>query len=158
MPEEIRWGEVVAASNDKGPYKLVRVQSEGHEVSAIVLEPYGIQGSPLKKGQAILIPIDGDEGKMVALVMPPPAKRTDQQKEGEVSYLNHETGNAIKHDADGNTTITTPGGCIIKEWKDGRVGVEPGAGQKVYLGKVDGAGCHPVVTTAGPSQNVYAKV
>ena len=158
MPEEYRWGEVTEVSNDKGPYKLVRVQSDGQEVTAIVIEPYGIQGSPLKKGQAILFPMDGDEGKMVALIMPPPAKRVDQQKEGEVSYINHDTGNVMKHDADGHTTITTPGGTIIKEWKDGRVGVQPSQGQKVFLGDVGGAGCHPVVTTAGPSTNVYAKV
>jgi hypothetical protein len=63
MPEEIRWGEMTKVSNDKGPYKLGRFQSEGHEVTAIILEPYGIQGSPMKGGQAILIPIDGDEGK-----------------------------------------------------------------------------------------------
>lgn len=158
MPEEMRWGEVVGASNDKGPYKLVRVQSDGQEVTAIVLEPYGVQGSPMKKGQAILIPIDGDEGKMVAIIMPPPAKRTDGQKEGEVSYPNHDTGNTIKHDVDGNTTITTPSGTIVKCHKDGNVGVKPGSGKKVYLGDVDASGMSPVVTVAGPSSNVMAKV
>lgn len=153
-----RWGEVVKPSNDKGPYKLVRVQSDGHEVTAIVLEPYGVQGSPLKGGQALMIPIDGDEGKMVAIIMPPPAKRTDEQKEGEVSYPNHDTGNFIKHDADGNTTIQTKGGAIIKEWKDGTIGVKPGAGQKVALGDVKPDGMARVMTEAGPSDIVWAKV
>lgn len=154
----IRWAEVIKPSNDRGPYKMVEVESDGHTFIAHVIEPYGVQSSPLKGGQALIIPVDDDEGKAVALILPPPAKRTDQQKEGEASFVSHKTGNALKHDDDGHTTITTPGGCIIKEWKDGRIGVQPGAGQKVFLGEVGGAGCHPVVTTAGPSSNVFAKV
>lgn len=161
MPKQdgsARWGEVVKASNDKGPYKLIRVQSDGHELTAIVLESYGVQGSPLNKGQCLLLPIDGDEGKMVAIVMPPPSKRTDQQKEGEVTYINHDTGNSIKHDVDGNTTIELPGGTVVKHWKDGTIGVKPGGGQKVALGDVRPDGMARVMTEAGPSVNVYAKI
>lgn len=154
----IRWATVTKSSNDKGPYKLVDVESDGHKFTAHVIEPYGVQGSPLKDGQALIIPVDGDEGKAVALIMPPPAKRTDQQKEGEVSYPNHDTGNTIKHDKDGHTTITTPSGTVVKCHKDGNVGVKPGAGKKVYLGDVDGTGMSPVVTLAGPSSNVLAKI
>jgi phage gp45-like len=121
MDGSARWGELVKVSNDKGPFKMIRVQSDGHEVSAKVIEPYGVQGSPVKDSIVLMFPLDGDEGKMVALVMPPPAKRTDQQKPGEVSYVNHDTGNAMKHDADGTTTTTTKKDHVVKAGSDGRI-------------------------------------
>jgi len=116
----IRWATIKKSSNDKGPYKLVEVESDGHQFVAHVLEGYGVQGSPLKDGQALIIPVDGDEGKAVAIVMPPPAKRTDEQKEGEVSYVNHDTGNVMKHDADGTTTTTTKKDLVDKVGGDYR--------------------------------------
>lgn len=121
MPEEMRWGEMVGESNDKGPYKLGRFQSDGQEVTAIIMESYGVQGSPLKGGQTLLIPLDGDEGKMLAFVLPPPSKRTDQQKPGEVSYPNHDTGNVMKHDVKGNTTTTTKKELVDKVGTDARI-------------------------------------
>lgn len=155
---QIRWGKLTRVSNDKGPYKTATFSVDGVDREIKVIEPFGVQANPMKDSQAMIICPDGDEGRAVALVMPPPAKRTDGQKEGEVSYVNPVTGNTIKFDADGHTTVTTPSGSISKHYKDGTIGVEPGSGQKVYLGKVDGAGCAKVVTVSGPSANVYAKV
>lgn len=120
MDGTARWGQIVTVSNDKGPFKLIRVQSDGHEVTAKVLEPYGVQGSPMKDGIVLMFPLDGDEGKMIAIAMPPPAKRTDEQKPGEVSYVNHDTGNAMKHDADGTTTTTTKKDLVDKVGGDCR--------------------------------------
>lgn len=100
---EGRWGDIITESNDKGPYKLVRVQSEGHEFDAIVIESYGMQASPIEKGQVFVLPCNTDNGQAVALVLPPPAKRVDQQKPGEVSIKNHVSGNRTYMDNDGDT-------------------------------------------------------
>lgn len=114
MISEGRWAQIIGASNDKGPYKILRVQSEGHEFDAMVIEPYGVQGSPLKEGQAFLLPMNMDTGQAVVMVMPPPSKRTDQQKEGEVSYVHHETGNKIQHNNDGDTKHTSSRDVIVE--------------------------------------------
>ena len=155
---EGRWGQITEVSNDKGPYKLARVQSEGHEMEVLIVEPTGVQANPLKDSQIYIFPTNADNGQVIGIALPPPAKRVDQQKEGEVTYSNLLTENAIKHDADGNTTITTPSGAVIKEWKDGRIGVKPAPGQKVFLGDVDNNSMARVATEAGLSVNVYAKV
>lgn len=116
-----RWAQLTEVSNDKGPYKLVRVQSEGHEFDAIVLEPTGVQASPLKDSQLMILSMNDDTGQAIVMALPPPAKRVDEQKEGEVSYKNHVTENAMKHDAEGNTTITTKKDHVIKTASNTRI-------------------------------------
>lgn len=108
-----RWATITKVSEDKGPYKLVTVEAEGHEIDVIILEGYGVQGSPIKDGQVYILPTNRDNGQAVGVMMPPPAKRRDGQKEGEASYINHATGNRMKHDANGNTLIDTAGICYI---------------------------------------------
>lgn len=108
-----RWGEITEISNDKGPYKLVKVQSEGHTMTAIVVEPYGVQASPLKGGQVFLLPFNADNGQAVALVLPPPKDRVDGQKEGEATFKNHKRGQYVKLDDDGNIVINAPGKKVI---------------------------------------------
>lgn len=105
----IRWGRVVKESDDKGPYKLHTIETDGKQMDIQAVECYGVQGNSIAECQCLVLVPDGDEGKAVAIIMPPPAKRTDQQKAGEVSYVNHETGNVIKHEANGDTTIRTAG-------------------------------------------------
>lgn len=100
------WGEIIEESNDKGPYKLVKMRADGHEFVATILEPYGVQGSPIAKGQGLVIPVDGDMGKAVVIPMPPPAARVDQQKPGELTLINHKAGITIKLADDGTVTIT----------------------------------------------------
>lgn len=104
---EGRWGDIIKESADKGPYKLLRVQSEGHEFDAIVIESYGMQASPIEKGQVFVLPFNTDNGQAVAMVLPPPAKRVDLQKPGEVSLKNHVSGNRRYMDNDGDTREST---------------------------------------------------
>lgn len=153
----IRFGVLTEESNDAGPHKLVRAKADGKPMDVKVWETYGVQASPTKDSDMLILSPDGDDGKAVGFIIPPPAKRTSGQKPGEVSYPNHLTGNTIVHDVDGNTIIKTPSGSITKHFKNGQIGFQPAGGQKVYIGDVNGVGCFPVVTTAGPSSIVYAK-
>lgn len=106
---QIRWGRLKTVSNDKGPYKLATFDVDGAERDVQILETSGIQTSPERESIAMIICPDGDEGRMFAIVMPPPGKRIDGQKEGETTFVNHVTGNTIQHDADGNTVAKTKG-------------------------------------------------
>jgi hypothetical protein len=153
-----RWAEVKTTSNDKGPFKLLDVESDGSPQTAYVAEPYGFASNPAKGSIALLSTLDDDEGKSFGTIMPAPAKRLDGLKEGETAHYNPETQNIIKHDIDGHTTIELPGGTVVKHWKDGTIGVKPGGGQKVALGDVRPDGMARVMTEAGPSVNVYAKI
>lgn len=109
----IRWAQVKKASDDKGPYKLYTVETDGKEMDCIGVETYGVQGNAPQDCQALVLVPDGDEGKAVVIILPPPAKRTDQQKEGEVTFINHVKGQTIKHDADGNTRHDAPKDIIM---------------------------------------------
>lgn len=153
-----RWAVLKETSNDKGPYKMAGFDTDGAPRDFKIVESYGVEASPEAGSMALVHCPDGDEGRGTVTVMPAPAKRLDGQKPGEVAYRCPMTGNMMKHDADGHTSITTPSGSITKMHKDGTIGVQPGAGQKVYLGDVAGAGCVAVLTVAGPSSNVFAKV
>jgi len=155
---QIRWAKLTTASNDKGPYRVAEFDVDGAPRKFKVVSSYGVEANPEADSMALITCPDGDEGRGTAHVMPAPAKRMDGLKPGEVAYRCPLSGNMIKHDADGHTTISTPSGSVSKHYKDGTIGVEPGAGKKVYLGKVDGAGCSKVMTVSGPSSNVYAKV
>ena len=154
----IRFGVVKEESADKGPHKLVRAISDGKSMDVKVWETTGISASPTKDSDMLILTPDGDDGKAVGFIMPPPAKRTDGQKPGDVSYPNHVTGNTIVHDKDGNTVVKTPTGGTVKLFKNGQIGLQAGGGQKIYVGDVGGAGCFPVLTTAGPSKIVMAKI
>ncbi len=103
----IRFGVITKTSADKGPHKLVTAIADGKEMVVQVFEPYGIQGSPLKDGVVLIFSPDGDDGKAVGIVMPAPKDRVDQQKPGEVTLKNHDTGNRIQHTVDGHTLIDT---------------------------------------------------
>jgi hypothetical protein len=154
----IHYAKQVAASNDKGPYKLAEFEADGKRFYAEIVEPYGVQSSAPAGSRALILYPDGDPGKAVAIVMPPPGQRVDGQKEGEAGLHNHVTGNTMVHDKDGNTVITTKDGSIVKLHRSGAVGVLPKAGQKVFLGSLDEAGCGYVATSLGYSRNVMAKV
>lgn len=105
----IRRGVVTKVSNDKGPHKLVTVESEGNEMEVEVMEPDGSSSSPLEGSNCWLFPVQGDAGEMVAMISAPPADRVDQQKPGEKTYKNHKTGNYIKQDDNGDTIISSAG-------------------------------------------------
>lgn len=108
----IRRGVVTKVSNDKGPHKLVTVKSEGQEFEVEVWETDGSESNPLEGSRCLLLPVQGDNGEMVAMIGAPPAERVDGQKPGEKTYKNHKTGNFIKHDDDGNTIISSPNGTV----------------------------------------------
>ena len=110
-----RWAEMTEISNDKGPYKLGRFEAEkGHVVTAQIVESFGVQGAPMKGGQALLIPLDGDEGKFVALVMPPPKDRYDAQKEGETTLINNKTGTRISMLENGDIQVESTAAIVIR--------------------------------------------
>lgn len=111
------WGEVVKPSNDKGPYKGLRVQADGHEFNAQVLEPGGFHQSPMEKSQVLIALPDGDMGKAIIVGGQAPADRVDGQTEGMVTIKNHKTGQSIQMDASGNVTIDLSGTCAIKAAK-----------------------------------------
>ncbi len=119
----IRRAVVTKVSNDKGPGKLITVESEGKEMIVEVFETDGASSSPIEGSSCLLFPVQGDDGQMVAMIGAPPAVRVDGQKAGEKTYKNHATGNSIKHDADGNTTIKTSSDTIIKS--EGIVHINP---------------------------------
>lgn len=153
----IRFGVIYEESADKGPYKLAKVMSDGKVMDLEIMDIAGVEGSPLKDSRVIIFTPDGDDAKAIGIAFGPAVKdRTDGQSPGDVTYKNHKSGNVINHDKDGNTNITTPSGTLVNIAKDGTVGVKPGAGKNVYLGDI-GSGSK-VVTVAGPSANVYAKV
>ena len=105
---------IKAPSNDKGAFKQARFTADGHEFPAQIIEGYGVQGAPVTGGQALIIPVDGDMSKCVAIVMPPPKDRVDQQAEGEVTYKNHAAGQSLKFDKDGTATLEAPQDIIFK--------------------------------------------
>lgn len=105
----IRWGKLKGPSDDKGPYKLHTIETDGKEMDIHIIEPYGIQGNAIKDSMVLVFVPDGDEGKAVGIALPPPAKRVEGQKDGEVQLKNHATGNEIKHEAGGDTIIKTAG-------------------------------------------------
>ena len=57
------------------------------------------------------------------MIAAPPADRVDGQKPGEKTYKNHKTGNFIKHDDGGDTTIETSNDALIKS--EGIVHINP---------------------------------
>lgn len=105
----IRWGVLTRVSNDKGPYKIATFQADGKDVIATIIEASSVQTNPIEGSLALLFYPDGDEGRAVAIVGPPPAKRTDQQKAGEASFVSHDTGNSIQHQQNGDTVVKTAG-------------------------------------------------
>lgn len=119
----IRRAVVTKVSDDKGPVKLVTVESEGKEMTVEVFETDGASSNPLEGSSCILFPVQGDAGQMVAMIGAPPADRVDGQKAGEKTYKNHASGNFIQHDEAGNTKIKTTADTIIES--DGIVHINP---------------------------------
>lgn len=106
MRSTIMWAEVVKASNDKGPYKLVRVKSDDHEFTATVIEPTGFHGSPMKGGKVLVALPDGDMGKATVIGGIAPKDRVDGQKEAELTLMNHKSSVSAKFGDDGKITLT----------------------------------------------------
>lgn len=115
----IRWGELKKASDDKGPYKLHTIECDGKEMDCQAIEGFGVQSNAIPGSQCLVLVPDGDEGKAVCIIMPPPEKRVDQQKEGEVTLKNHTTGNSIQHQANKDTVHTSHGNIIMNS--DGEI-------------------------------------
>lgn len=109
-----RLGEVIEVSNDKGPHKLVTVRCEDKEFICKVWESDGATSSPLIGSECMISPLNNDDGQWVAVIGAPPDKRVDGQKPGEKTYMNHKTGNYIKHADDASTEVNSAGDVIIK--------------------------------------------
>lgn len=106
------WGEIIEESQDSGPYKKVKMRSDGHEFPATVIEPYGLQGSAIKGGMALVIPVNGDMGQAVVIPMPPPKDRVDGHKPGEARLHNHKHGQNVLLDDSGNVLVRSPNGIV----------------------------------------------
>lgn len=111
--EQFRWATLKEVSNDKGPYKLATFEADGQDIIAHPLDIGGVQMNHQKGSLAFIITPDGDPGRAIAFVLPPPANRTDQQAEGEVTFTNHLKGQAVKMDKDGNIILTSSGSGIV---------------------------------------------
>lgn len=114
MNATIFWGEVLKPSNDKGPYKGLRVQADEHEFNAQVIESGGYHQSPMTGSQVLVLLPDNDMGKAVIIGGQAPADRVDGQTEGMVTIKNHKNGQSISMDASGNVNINLAGTCSIK--------------------------------------------
>lgn len=101
-----RFVRIVGPSNDKGPYKLINVDSDGHEIEAYVMESSGFSSAPMTDGIAIAFPIAGDEGKVVILPLAPAKDRYDGLAEGEAKMGNLKKGTVIHFDDAGNIVLT----------------------------------------------------
>lgn len=109
-----RWARLTKVSADKGPYKVGTFTSDGKdEFDAQIIDLGGMHTNPVKESIAFLIPLGGDDGRVVALVMPPPALRVDQLKEGECVFCNHKTGQYIKLDDAGNIVMKPKKGGVV---------------------------------------------
>jgi phage gp45-like len=117
----IRWGQLTGVSDDKGPYKLTEVETDGKRMNVIVVEPFGIQSVPHSNAQMLILVPDGDEGKAIGIAMPRPANRIDQQKEGEVTLQNHDEQQYVKLDANGNVNIVSPNANITVSAPNGSI-------------------------------------
>lgn len=104
-----RYVKIVGPSNDKGPYKLIEVDSDGHKINAYVLENSGFASGPMTDGIGIAIPIAGDDGKVVIIPLSPAKDRYDGLKEGEVKIGNIKKGQTIFMDDDGNIVMKSTG-------------------------------------------------
>lgn len=110
----LMWAEVVKPSNDKGPFKGLRVQADGHEFNAQVLEPGGFHQSPMTGSLVLVALVDGDMGKAAVLGGQAPKDRVDGQTEGMLTIKNHKNGQYLTMDASGNVKISLGGTCSIK--------------------------------------------
>ncbi|MDX2308088.1 MAG: hypothetical protein NW216_07615 [Hyphomicrobium sp.] len=108
MSRNIRWGTVLRVPNDKGPYKIATVESDGAEYEVSVLDLGGVQSQPVVGGQVIMFLPDGDEGKAAGIFQPPPADRVDQQAAGASTFKNWTHGQSIVLGDDGKITINGP--------------------------------------------------
>lgn len=111
----IRWAEVITPSKDVGPYKLTEIETDGKRMDIDVVEPHGLQSVPHKGGKVLVLVPDGDEGKAVGIIMPRPKDRIDGQKEGETRLQNHDRGQYVYLDDNGDIRINSPNSKVIIE-------------------------------------------
>lgn len=117
MTLEIFWARVKKPSNDKGPYKGVLVEADGHEFNAQVLEVGGYHQNPMEGSQALVLLPGGDMGNAAIIGGQAPGDRVDGQTEGMVTIKNHKDGQTITMDGSGNVTIDCGNICSIKAAK-----------------------------------------
>ena len=107
-----RWGKVVSASNDKGPFKLIRVKSEMREFTAMVHDPYGLAGNPAP-GTLVKLSSMADGGMESATPVDLSAKRFDQLKAGEAKFGNTETKTHIHMNEKGEAVVNSEADVIV---------------------------------------------
>lgn len=151
-----RTGELIEESKDTGPHRLVRVAYDGDERDAMLIDFGGIVNAPIKGSMMLIIPADGDEGKLYAIAYAPPKDRIDQNKPGENRIRNLKTNAQIEQNDDGTTNITSPGKITIEAPEivlKGDVHLGDEGGQLVHRkGDVDDDGDAAV----GSASKVYA--
>jgi phage gp45-like len=119
----IRTGQLIEESKDTGPHRLVRVAYDGDEKDAALIDFGGVVSAPLKGAQMLIIPADGDEGKLYAIALAPPKDRIDGNKPGENRIRQLKTGAQIEQ-TDGKKTNISDGDVVITS-TSGTVHINP---------------------------------
>jgi len=107
-----RWGVVIKASNDKGPFKLIRVKSEMREFTAMIHDPYVLVGNPAP-GTLVKLSSMTDGGMETAMPVDLSAKRFDGLKGGEALIGNTETKTHIHLNEKGEAVINSEADVIV---------------------------------------------
>ena len=135
-----RFGVVVEASKDKGPFMLLRVKSEMRTFTVKVENPYGMNASP-EVGSIVTIHPNPDGGMEKATPYDLSANRQDGLKEGEVALGNTKAKTKIHMNKAGEVVVDAKADIILNTSKNVLVGGKGGRavariGDRVSGGKI----------------------
>lgn len=142
----------VTGVDDSGPQQLVTGQGiDGLTIGeAVRLQHFGATGVPPVGSEGVMLISGGrfDRPHFLGLEHP------DHRPTGSPS------GTKVLYDDQGNVIRLFGEEGIQLEAKNGHIWAKPQPGKNVYLGgkPADGGTYQPVMTSAGPSSNVYARV
>lgn len=137
--------------DDRGSQQLVEARGFGGETFEDCYRPqaHGISSVPPVGSEGLLLALGGRADRTLMLGFEHKDSRIKDQKPGWTS-LYDDKGNVV--------SLVGSGGMKVKA-KEGKITVEPGAGQNVFLGgDGSGGGYQRVRTESGLSVNIYARV
>jgi phage gp45-like len=169
-------------TDDSKEEQVVKLYGLAGEELKDVYRPqtYGLSAHAPKKSNGVLVSFGGERSLSMLLGGDLPSKRPHGLKEGEVKLYDVEgnvifmalkngisvsaaKGDVVVKSAEGKITINAEGDIEMKSAQGkvtigakGHIFVAPSDGNKVYLG-LSSPGGAAVVTTLGPSPNVFAK-
>ena len=138
--------------DDSGPQQLVSAVGIGGQPigEAVRLQHFGVSGNPPIGAEGVMLISGGRFDRPHLLGLEHPDHRP----------TNSPSGTKVLYDDQGNCIRAYGKDGIQVEAKSGDVWVKPAPGKNLYHGGKpgDGGNYQPVMTTAGPSSNVFAKV